>query len=41
VVKVEIRGPVYQHPIRHAQRTVTVIAPDEIAAYTKVLTEGV
>jgi hypothetical protein len=40
VVVVEIRAPVHQHSPRFARRTVTVIARDALAAYTKLLTEG-
>jgi hypothetical protein len=39
-VKVEVRGAVYAHPPRIAQRMVTVIAKDELEAFTKLLTEG-
>ncbi len=41
VVMVEIRGPVYQHPAKRIQRTVTITAKDELAAFTQLVTEGV
>ena len=41
MVVVESRAPVYQRPPRLVRRTVTVIAQDALAAYTKLLSEGV
>lgn len=40
-VKVEVRGPVYAHPPRMAKRTVTILAKDELEAFTNLLKEGV
>lgn len=40
-VKAEVRGPVYAHPSRVVRRTVTILAKDELEAFTYLLTEGV
>lgn len=39
-VKVEVRGPAYQRLPRFAQRTVTILAKDELEAFTNLLKEG-